>query len=270
VLQCCRATAGKGVENWSTGKERKPAEIVERKVTMSANRGRDLAFNKFDSNESAFDFTRNLHDNCKNNFNNRTTDMRVKQRKLPLSAVIETVRPESSPDDWEVADSVNNIEMVAKEMMVNGEFDTSATKSLTQPGFSELLVRLHQCLRRSQDIVLGGRRIMLPADMLHKITGEVVRMAESEPYGIKGVLINVHLEQADAKQRDKTVTLGKVESTSYVAATFIVNITLKEDASRWNTFKDLVLGSLLGRKELYLSQGYKIEKQKLYRSNDFR
>ena len=148
-----------------------------------------------------------------------------------------------------------------KEYLTNGVFDVSGAP-VEPPVYHELIARLHQCLRRSQDNALGGRRILLPADILPRLAREVLRMSQNEPYGIRGVLINMFLDQGE-----KTITLGKVESTSYVAATFVVNITLKEDVSRWNSFKELVLGGLLGRKELYVATGYKIVKQKLYRSN---
>lgn len=209
--------------------------------------------------DAAADLTNNLNDTLRNVMNNRT--IQEKEMKMPKSAVIETVRPEFSDDGWRVADKENNIELIPREYQMNGVFDVSGSPVDTS-ALGELIVRLHQCLRRSQDVELGGRKIMLPADMLPRMARDILRMSENEPYGIRGLLVNVSL-----KQGEKTVHLGKVESTSYVAATFVVNITVQEDVGRWNSIKELVLGGLLGRKELYLAPEYTSQKQKLYRSS---
>ena len=53
------------------------------------------------------DYTKNLNDNLNNIINDRS--IQEKEMKMPKSAVIETVRPEFSSDDWKFADKENSI-----------------------------------------------------------------------------------------------------------------------------------------------------------------
>jgi len=229
---------------------------------MSTTYGSDHYLNSNEAFVKSFNTPVTVTDNLRNVINNKKI-MRGKEFIVPKSSVIETAYPELDSSDWEVADKENNFEMVKKENHLNTSGFDALGSQAQAPVHKELITRLHQCLRKSQEEVLGGRRILLPADMLPRLAKEIMRMSASEPYGIRGVLINIALEQ-----RDKTIALGKVESTSYVAATFVVNITFREDESRWNTIRGLVLGGFLGRnKELYFSPGYKVEKEKLYRSS---
>jgi len=200
-----------------------------------------------------------------------TSEDRKMGKPMPLSAVVEQFGSVNSVarDDWEDSmnsENDNSIETVRREMMESGDFDGSSAKVRA---FKALRRRLLTTLRKSQFTVLEYRKVMVPPKLLDRICMEISKMSESEPYGIKGALVNVRVEQANTKlkENERTLDLGKLESMGYVAETFVLNVTLKEDTARWNTMWS-VLGRLVGKnKEVYMSQEYTIEKQKLYRSN---
>lgn len=170
--------------------------------------------------------------------------------KTPKSAMIESTQDKG----------YNNNELDSKD---SSSCNTYEPDCVDRALSDELMLLLHGCLHNAQEKTLR-RRIMLPQDMLQRLAVEVVQKARSEPYGLRGAVLYLDLEQEDGS----SINLGRIECNSHVASTFEVNITLKTDIQRWCTIKDLVVRGLFGGKdtELYLAPSYTLVKHKLYRS----
>jgi hypothetical protein len=127
-----------------------------------------------------------------------------------------------------------------------------------------LEMRLEAALHSSKENILHTE-ILLPDDLLGRISQDIFTMSESEPCGLNGSTIFINLEN-----RTECRKLCKLRLNGHVVSTFELYLTLKEDSQKWFNPKKLisVLEKYFTSKKnpVLLSDSYQIEKKKLYRS----
>ncbi|PVD38873.1 hypothetical protein C0Q70_01498 [Pomacea canaliculata] len=104
-------------------------------------------------------------------------------------------------------------------------------------------------------------------DQISHIAQDLVRMACTEPCGLRGAVIFVILEQKSLCKK-----LAMITGDPNTTPTFEVYLTLREDTSRWRVFRKAFLtlkGCLLNSKwnesPIVVCNGFQLEKKRLYR-----
>jgi hypothetical protein len=125
---------------------------------------------------------------------------------------------------------------------------------------SSLTHRLEMELRSAKRTHLSCGEVLLPCGLLHRISRDILSMAESEPYGIKGCLIYINFEASDECRK-----LSNVKCDPGTATTFELNLTFKQHSTGWN-FIPQFLKNLARGGTIVVSPAYVLSKRKLYRS----
>ncbi|XP_067136273.1 DNA damage-inducible transcript 4-like protein [Centruroides vittatus] len=146
---------------------------------------------------------------------------------------------------------IDSIDSVLQE----GQVDEVATCSL-------LSQRLESALREAKLKSVLTSEILIPCNLTHRISLDVIKMAEVEPCGLKGCVIYILLDDRSTCKR-----IGKVFCDPQVVSTFEVFLTLRKDsANNWLSLRNFM--RRLGRSSpLVISQEYNLSKRKLYRSS---
>lgn len=58
-------------------------------------------------------------------------------------------------------------------------------------------LHLEQCLRAAKKVHLGCGEVLLPPDLLTRVARDIIRMAETEPCGIRGALILINFDNGN-------------------------------------------------------------------------
>lgn len=95
---------------------------------------------------------------------------------------------------------------------------------------NSLVNRLETNLRMAKKTHLLCGEVLLPCGLLHRISCDILSMAESEPCGIRGCLIYLNFELVDNKIKKMSSTKCDPE----IPTTFEVNLTFKQDSVGWN------------------------------------
>lgn len=99
------------------------------------------------------------------------------------------------------------------------------------PAISELVQRLEEELRVAKRDYLSCGEVLLPCDLLERIAGSVVSLAETEPCGVRGCTLYLTFEGEDECRK-----LGVVKFDPTMASTFELYLTLKQSTAGWNSF----------------------------------
>lgn len=150
------------------------------------------------------------------------------------------------------------------DMSSYGTFSDSLEQQQYLAVREELTKTLHiSCARKM------ARIIDFSSDLLSRVSQDLVRMARSEPYGLRGAIIFIIIEQKFVCQKIATV-VGDPTTTP----TFEVFVTLRENTSRWKalkraylTLKGCLLNSPWKRTPIVLASGFQLEKKRLYRAD---
>lgn len=59
-------------------------------------------------------------------------------------------------------------------------------------------LHLEQCLRAAKKVHLGCGEVLLPPDLLTRVARDIIRMAETEPCGIRGALILINFDNGNS------------------------------------------------------------------------
>jgi hypothetical protein len=135
-------------------------------------------------------------------------------------------------------------------------------------------------LRSAKRTHLSCGEVLLPCGLLHRISRDILSMAESEPYGIKGCLIYINFEASDECRK-----LSNVKCDPGTGTTFELNLTFKQhspggisypSSSSMSLFMPTICRTLnfclfvdrnLARGgTIVVSPAYVLSKRKLYRS----
>ncbi|KAF4518922.1 hypothetical protein B566_EDAN006760 [Ephemera danica] len=126
---------------------------------------------------------------------------------------------------------------------------------------SALARRLEEELRAAKSAQLACGEVLLPANLLPRIARDVLRLAENEPCGLRGCTLYIKFEGDQECRR-----IGTVKCDPNTVSTFEVYLTLKQDSSPWHSLLPQFIKNLTRGGTVVISQGYTLEKKKLYRS----
>lgn len=121
--------------------------------------------------------------------------------------------------------------------------------------------RLESELRAAKSAQLACGEVLLPADLLPRIARDVLRMAENEPCGLRGCTLFINFENDQVCRR-----IGAIKCDPNTVSTFELYLTLKQDSSSWHSLLPQFLKNLTRGGTIMISQGFVLEKKKLYRS----
>lgn len=128
-----------------------------------------------------------------------------------------------------------------------------------------LAKQIEQCLSTSKKSQLHCQELLIPQYMSLRIAQDVLRMAASEPCGLRGAVIYVNLEHENTNKK-----LGKIVYDSTVIPTFELTLVFKQDNNSWPSLRDFFsIGTCFihaPRRVLKLSPGFRLVKRKLYSS----
>ncbi|XP_051871007.1 DNA damage-inducible transcript 4-like protein-like [Pristis pectinata] len=128
-----------------------------------------------------------------------------------------------------------------------------------------LAKQIEHCLSTSKKSQLQCQELLIPQYMSRRIAQDVVRMAASEPCGLRGAVIYVNLEHENTNKK-----LGKIVYDSTVIPTFELTLVFKQDNNSWPSLRDFFsIGTCFthaSRRVLKLSPGFRLVKRKLYSS----
>ncbi|XP_037364162.1 DNA damage-inducible transcript 4-like protein [Talpa occidentalis] len=130
------------------------------------------------------------------------------------------------------------------------------------PACQGLARMLENCLSEAKRTRLGCSRVLVPRALTQRVARDVLRLASPEPYGLRGCVLQVHLDAADVCR-----PLARVACDPSVVPTFELTLVLKQDSCPWASLRDLLLGGRCSsglRRTLILSPGFRLVKRKLY------
>ncbi|XP_050523929.1 protein charybde-like isoform X2 [Daktulosphaira vitifoliae] len=133
------------------------------------------------------------------------------------------------------------------------ESETSAFMALHQ--------RLEEELRAAKRAQLSCGEVLLPPDLLRRIARDVLKMAESEPCGLRGCTLYLNFE-GDQECRK----IGTIKCDTNTVSTFELFLTLKQDPRNTWSLIPLFIRNLTKGGTIVIDQEFTIEKRKLYRS----
>lgn len=95
---------------------------------------------------------------------------------------------------------------------------------------NSLCTRLQYELRGAKSRHLECTEVLLPDDLLSKISSQIYSLSEKEPCGIKGCAIYIDFEDETASTR----RLSSVKIDQNTLSTFELFLTIKQDYSGWH------------------------------------
>jgi hypothetical protein len=144
-------------------------------------------------------------------------------------------------------------------------------------------LHLEGTLRAAKKAHLSCGEVLLPPDLLTRCSRDIIRMAETEPCGLRGCLILLSFESGQPSHHQSTNhnnnnnnnnaasantrKIGKVKCDSQTVTTFELHLTLREDLAPWYSRLPQILRNLTKGGTIVVSPVYTIAKKKLYRSH---
>lgn len=151
--------------------------------------------------------------------------------------------------------------------------NTPSTDPTDAETISALCARLECELRTAKRTHLSCGEVLLPCDLLPRISRDIIAMAESEPCGLRGCTLFLSFEGEgcrvgeDKLGKGGEVQLGEVKCDPGTASTFEVYLTLKQAGlGGWGSFLPQFIKNLARGNTVMISAAYTLRKNKLYRS----
>lgn len=147
-----------------------------------------------------------------------------------------------------------------------------------------IALHLEGTLRAAKRAHLSCGEVLLPPNLLQHIARDIIRMAESEPCGLRGCLILLsfesgHPSSASSNHQNNSTNnnnnapaatirkIGKIKCDKNTVNTFELNLLLREDLAPWYSRFTSILRNLTKGGTIVISPKYEISKKKLYRSH---
>lgn len=132
----------------------------------------------------------------------------------------------------------------------------------------EVVALIARRLIEAKDSTLRCSKLLIPEKLLEHISQELVHLAESEPCGLRGALVELCVEQGDA-----CVNMGQIPADPYVVPTFQLTLVLRLDSEGlWpkiqGLFSNKSHAAPVVRHALKLSTGFRVIKKKFYSSEE--
>lgn len=126
---------------------------------------------------------------------------------------------------------------------------------------------IETCLSEARERTLKCD-IIIPCGLIMKIARDILLMSESEPCGIRGCSLTIHLQD-----KLNCSELIKLQYDPNTVSTFEIHLTLQEDTRHLVSIKKMMMRltgcfkhSAYRSTPKMLCLAYKLEKQKLYRT----
>ncbi|NXU54991.1 DDIT4 protein, partial [Turnix velox] len=125
---------------------------------------------------------------------------------------------------------------------------------------SRLLEAVRAALGRAALGRKGRSRLLVPAPLLAQVRRELLRLACSEPCGLRGALLDLCVEHGKTCH-----AVGHMAADPTVVPTFQLTLVLRLDSRLWPKIQGL-FASAPAFTPLKLSTGFRVMKKKLYSS----
>jgi hypothetical protein len=143
---------------------------------------------------------------------------------------------------------------------------SSQEPSITSPSQEDALqalsIRLQTELRLAKSKHLACTEVLLPADLLHRVSAEMIKLSEREPCGIRGCSLYIEFEDEPGNSR----RIASIKADPNTVSTFELYLTLKHDRSGWTSILPQFLKNLARGSTIMISPEFTLTKNKLYRS----
>ncbi|XP_052862405.1 protein scylla-like isoform X2 [Anopheles cruzii] len=133
------------------------------------------------------------------------------------------------------------------------------TASPHEDALQKLTQRLECELRSAKQQHLACTEVLLPKDLLHRISSQMFDLSEKEPCGIRGCTIYIEFE--DEPDNTRRIATMKTDNT---VSTFELYLTLKQDRRGWTSMLPQFLKNLARGSTIIISQEFVLTKNKLY------
>ncbi|XP_043917092.1 DNA damage-inducible transcript 4-like protein [Protopterus annectens] len=124
---------------------------------------------------------------------------------------------------------------------------------------------LEGCLSRAKHTKLHCSEVLVPEKLTRRIARDVLRLASTEPCGIRGCILYINLEIENMCKK-----LDKIVYDCSVVPTFELTLVFKQDEDAWPSLRDFFFirtcFAPTFRHALRLSPGFRLVKKKLYSS----
>ncbi|EAA05686.4 AGAP011600-PA [Anopheles gambiae str. PEST] len=124
----------------------------------------------------------------------------------------------------------------------------------------KLTQRLESELRIAKRQHLACTEVLLPADLLPRISAEMFEQSEKEPCGIRGCTIYIEFED----EPDNTRRIATMKTDPNTVSTFELYLTLKQDRRGWTSILPQFLKNLARGSTIMISPEFRLTKNKLY------
>ncbi|ENN70515.1 protein charybde [Dendroctonus ponderosae] len=122
--------------------------------------------------------------------------------------------------------------------------------------------RLEAELREAKNTHLMVGEVLLPNGLTHRIAQDILRIADNEPYGLRGCALYINFEGEGINKK-----LATFRCDPSTAPTFEVYLTLKQSTASWNNFLPQFIKKITRGSAVMISSDYQLQLKKLYRSS---
>ncbi|KAL5290045.1 DDIT4L family protein [Megaselia abdita] len=147
------------------------------------------------------------------------------QNKTSCHKSIPSKRRQSQKHPSPKSISVSDSSQYNYNIVYNALDDSERTTAI-----NTLCIRLQYELRAAKSRNLECTEVLLPDDLLSKISSEIYSLSEKEPCGIKGCAIYIDFEDESANSR----RISSVKVDPNTLSTFELYLTIKQDVSGWH------------------------------------
>lgn len=134
------------------------------------------------------------------------------------------------------------------------------TASPHEDALQKLTQRLESELRIAKRQHLACTEVLLPADLLPRISSQMFELSEKEPCGIRGCTIYIEFED----EPDNTRRIATMKTDPNTVSTFELYLTLKQDRRGWTSILPQFLKNLARGSTIMISPEFVLTKNKLY------
>ncbi|CAH0391275.1 unnamed protein product [Bemisia tabaci] len=125
-----------------------------------------------------------------------------------------------------------------------------------------LTERLEAELRAAKSEQLSCGEVLLPADLLPRIALDILKMAETEPCGLRGCTIFINYESDNQCRR-----IGTLKCDPSTVSTFEIHLTLRQDLkASWKSMLPQFIKNFTKGGTIVISGSFSLQRKKLYRS----
>ncbi|GJQ80068.1 hypothetical protein Trydic_g19352 [Trypoxylus dichotomus] len=155
----------------------------------------------------------------------------------------------------------NNVDFKNQNVIDYDPYYTSEEADCESVSINALTQRLGDELRAAKGTHLSCGEVLLPCDLLPRISKDILEQADSEPCGLRGCTLYLSFEGEDECRK-----LGTIKCDPTTASTFELFLTLKQSTAGWNSFLPQFIKKITRGGTIMISPVYDLRKKKLYRS----